>query len=248
MAGDNVIKKTVADYLSTLFARCRERHGIEYKDYDYPVFALCPLVCAHPLQFFKTYKNYTNTPESNSETLNPEFQATVNAGRAYSAKLNEVTEFFLVADNVEFYDIPESATEELMTLADAYYNWFDVYRVAKCFAFIGKLWNNIRVLEDAVVLDDSADSPAMMERANAAVRRLFSTVPVVLGVEGVNLVNLKILEMHKKTALEVRDSMKNDTDSASRDRKNCIMNRARARILHYSSADALREFDAELFA
>jgi hypothetical protein len=245
MAGDNVIKKAVAGYLSSIFARCTERHGIEYKNYDYPVFALCPLVCAYPVQFFRSN---SNTPESNSETLKPEFQAIVDAGRAYSAKLDEVTEFFLVADNVEFYDIPESATEELMTLADAYYNRFDVYRMAKRFALIGKFWNSIHSLEDAVVLDDSVDSPAMMARAADLVRRLFSTLPEVLGVEGVDLVNLKILEMHKKTALEVRDSMKNDTDSASRDRKMRIMNHARARILHYSSADALREFDAELFA
>lgn len=224
---DKAFVKSVAKYIMRIFIHCQERHGYPDRDYNLLALFMCPMICTFPHEY--------ETDESTLEI----FQAVVDSGRRYSAKLVEVTRFFLVENAVEFEDIPGAATEGLMELVadfnDKHATWKNLTESNEA----GKIFDLVRRLEETTVMHNH---PGITSRAHSAVEKLRARTLVIFGREQWEALNTKVINSLKKAAIDAHNTKRNTQDQEMRMMFALIVYRACTRIQHYSDSETLQAF------
>jgi hypothetical protein len=223
-----VMEKTfvsaVAKYIMKIFIHCRQRHSLPDRHCNFLAFLACPIICAFPGEYKDKAKGL-DTGEI--------FQAVVDSGRLYSAKLVRITEFFAAPAPVDFADIPPAETEGLMELVEDYNDKYAIWKNLTYPNDGGKIFDLVRRLEGTTVMHGDAH---MTARAYRAVDKLRTRALVMLGSDELAVLDAKVVSDLRKIAADQRNA-----ELATKDpdmRRNCalIVGRTQERILHYDDA------------
>lgn len=227
---DNTFATAISKYIAKILVQCRQRHNHADRHCNFLALLACPLICAFPSE----YKDRSKGGDA-AEI----FQAVVDSGRRYSAKLVEITWFFAAATPVDFADIPSTATEGLIELAEDYDDKYTVWKNLTDSSHTGKIFDLVRKLERTTVMHGHGGVAA---RAYSAVVKLRTRALVILGSEELALLDAKVVSDLRKIEAEQRNAMLATKDPGMRLMSTLTVDRTRARIQHYEDVGELGTF------
>lgn len=234
---DKAFLTTTMRYLMRLFTHCKQRHSIGRRiDYGYETFIICPIICVYPEQCFKFQRI---SVDNNSNNISVDLREAVDAGKLYSSKLTEITEFFMVGETVEFHDIPETVTEGLVELAYIFHTKYKTWHSRYMSGIATELLNHYRRLEELTV---KHDHPVITALSYTKVEELRKSALKSFGKNKLRAMDNDVLNSLKGIAISAHNNKGNLTDPARRMQQMLIIHRVCKRIHHYRGGDALREF------
>lgn len=234
---DKAFLTTTLRYLMRLFTHCKQRHSIGRRiNYGYEIFTICPIICVYPEKCFKLQRICV---DYNSNNISADLQEAVDAGKLYSSKLTEITEFFMVGETVEFRDIPETVTEGLVELAYIFHNKYKTWHTRYMSEIAAELLHYYRRLEELTVMHNH---PVMTAICYTQVEELRKSALKSFGQNKLRAMDNDVLNSLKGIAINAHNNKGNLTDPAQRMEQMLIIHRVCRRIHHYRGGDALREF------
>ena len=216
-----------------LLELCKNRHGGSFDDYNYSIFFLAALIATHTKEVFGV----------DDADLNEIQLDLLQAAKAFSACLTDITSVLNTEENKDFSCIPENITVNFLQLTKDCSDHFNTWVSSNIQYIFGKEWHLTHQLENIFARDVPQN---MIDEAKKMVVRMRNFITSGFGITLIEELDKEILTKHKASALAIQVGM--NSGAISQAKGTIILDRLRQRILFYSNEDQLQAVNEQLNA